>query len=169
MLKRISKFQRCVRSFNSKQSVRNVQNLGKVCVLDIEIEGVKQIRDSNLNPILVFINPPSIKELENRLRFRQTETEDSLQKRLKTAKTEMEYGNSESSFCYTKKNAFLTIFRFLFPFAGNVPGNFDIVITNYDLKLAYQELREFVLKELETQRDEGINVILHRVQLIETP
>lgn len=123
--------------------MRNVQNLGKVCVLDIEIEGVKQIRNSDLNPILVFIYPPSLQELENRLRNRKTETEDSLQKRLNTAKTEMEY--------------------------GIVPGNFHIVIHNSHLKKAYQALRDFVLKELETQRDEGINVTLHRVQLIETP
>lgn len=82
----------------SKQSVRNVQKLGKVCVLDIEIEGVKQIRNSDLNPILVFIHPPSLLELENRLRNRQTETEESLQKRLNTAKVEMEYGNASPSF-----------------------------------------------------------------------
>lgn len=79
--------------FFSKQAVKNVQNLGKVCVLDIEIEGVKQIRNSDLNPILVFIEPPSIEELEKRLRNRKTETEESLQKRLNTAKIEMEYGN----------------------------------------------------------------------------
>lgn len=76
----------------SKQSVRTVQHLGKVCVLDIEIEGVKQIRNSDLNPILVFINPPSMEELERRLRGRKTETEESLQKRLNTAKIEIEYG-----------------------------------------------------------------------------
>lgn len=52
---------------------------------------------------------------------------------------------------------------------GKVPGNFHIVIPNHLLKIAYHTLRDFVLKELETQRDEGINVILHRVQLIETP
>lgn len=78
--------------FRSKQSVRNVQQQGKVCVLDIEIEGVKQIRLSDLNPILVFINPPSMEELERRLRGRKTETEESLQKRLNTAKIEIEYG-----------------------------------------------------------------------------
>lgn len=66
--------------------------MGKVCVLDIEIEGVKQIRNSDLNPILVFIYPPSLQELEKRLRDRNTETEESLQKRLNTAKIEMEYG-----------------------------------------------------------------------------
>jgi guanylate kinase len=61
-------------------------------VLDIEIEGVKQIRNTSLNPILVFIEPPSMEELEKRLRNRNTESEESLQKRLKTAKIEMEYG-----------------------------------------------------------------------------
>ncbi len=63
-----------------------------MCVLDIEIEGVKQIRNTSLNPILVFIEPPSMEELEKRLRNRNTESEESLQKRLKTAKIEMEYG-----------------------------------------------------------------------------
>lgn len=66
---------------------------GRVCILDIEIEGVKQIRSTDLNPLLVFILPPSIKELERRLRGRNTETEESLQKRLNTAQTEIEYGN----------------------------------------------------------------------------
>jgi guanylate kinase len=112
---------------------------GKVCVLDIEINGVKQVRDSHLNPILVFIEPPSIKELENRLRSRNTENEESLQKRLKTAKIELEYG--------------LT------------PGNFDVVIHNLHLKKAYTELRDFILKELETQFKEGINVQLDQVAL----
>lgn len=60
--------------------------------MDIEIEGVKQIKNTNLNPVLVFINPPSIEELEQRLRKRNTETEDSLQKRLNTARAELEYG-----------------------------------------------------------------------------
>ena len=60
--------------------------------MDIEIEGVKQIKNTNLNPLLVFIEPPSIEELEQRLRKRNTETEDSLQKRLNTARIELEYG-----------------------------------------------------------------------------
>lgn len=76
----------------SKRSIQNVQSQGKVCVLDIEIEGVKQVRNSDLNPILVFINPPSLEELERRLRGRNTETEESLQKRLTTAKHEIQYG-----------------------------------------------------------------------------
>lgn len=76
----------------SKQSVRTVQQQGKVCVLDIEIEGVKQIRATDLNPLLVFLLPPSIEELERRLLDRKSETEESLRKRLETAKGEIEYG-----------------------------------------------------------------------------
>lgn len=125
--------------FFSKQAVENVQKHGKVCVLDIEIEGVKQVRNSHLNPILVFIEPPSIEELEQRLRNRNTETEESLLKRLNTAKIELEYG--------------LT------------PGNFDVVIHNLHLKKAYVELRDFIMKELETQFKEGINVTLTRVDI----
>lgn len=67
-----------------------------MCVLDIEIEGVKQIKNTNLNPIFVFINPPSIEELEQRLRKRNTETEDSLLKRLNTARIELEYGGFQN-------------------------------------------------------------------------
>ncbi|XP_039442677.1 uncharacterized protein LOC120423073 isoform X1 [Culex pipiens pallens] len=111
----------------SKQAVENVQHQGKVCVLDIEIEGVKQVRNSDrLNPLLVFINPPSVAELERRLRGRQTETEESLQKRLNTARVEIEYGTTT--------------------------GNFDVVIHNNNLKQAYADLRDFIVRELETQQ-----------------
>lgn len=82
----------------SKQSVRAVQAEGKVCVLDIEIEGVKQIRATDLNPLLVFVLPPSVEELEQRLRGRKTESEESLQRRLQAAKGEMDYG--ECGGCY---------------------------------------------------------------------
>lgn len=126
----------------SKQAVENVQQQGKVCVLDIEIEGVKQVRNSDrLNPLLVFINPPSVDELERRLRGRKTETEESLQKRLNTARVEIEYGST--------------------------PGNFDIVVHNKHLKQAYTDLRDYIVRELETQQNQGINVSLTRVTLNE--
>lgn len=76
----------------SKKAVERVQENGKVCVLDIEIEGVKQIKKSHLNAVFVFIQPPSVEELERRLKARNTETAESLKKRLDTAKRELEYG-----------------------------------------------------------------------------
>lgn len=105
--------------------------------MDIEIEGVKQIKKSHLNPIYVFIEPPSIEELERRLKGRNTETEESLKKRLDTAKSEIEYG--------------LT------------PGNFDVVVHNAILKKAYAELRDFILAEITKEHQNGITVSLDRV------
>lgn len=116
-----------------------MQKQGKVCVLDIEMEGAKQIRKTNLNPLFVFIQPPSIEELERRLRERQTETEESLQKRLNTAKLELEYGKAE--------------------------GNFDFIVQNTSLKEAYSHLRDFLVNEIEEQRKEGINVSLSRAAI----
>ncbi|XP_055375737.1 guanylate kinase [Condylostylus longicornis] len=121
----------------SIQAVRTVQSQGKVCVLDIEIQGVEQIRNSNLNPILIFNNPPSIEELERRLRGRNTETEESLQKRLDTARREIEYGRT--------------------------PGNFHTIIHNDDIERAYRELKKFILQELEEQQRNGIALNLRQI------
>lgn len=56
------------------------------------MQGVKQIKQSSFDPLYVFIKPPSLEELEKRLRARKTETEDALQQRLSIARAEMEYG-----------------------------------------------------------------------------
>lgn len=79
---------------NSLAAVESVWKSGKICVLDIDMQGVKQVkqRSNMMDPILVFIKPPSLKELEDRLRKRGTETEDSLQRRLAVAQEEIEYG-----------------------------------------------------------------------------
>jgi len=47
-------------------------------------------KKQDLNPFIVFLAPPSFEELEKRLRGRKTETEDQIQRRLKTAKNEMD-------------------------------------------------------------------------------
>ena len=77
---------------SSKSAVAAVQSEGKVCVLDIEVEGVKQVKHTDLNPLFIFVKPPSMEELEKRLRNRNTETEESLQRRLATARSELAYG-----------------------------------------------------------------------------
>ncbi|KAE8739120.1 hypothetical protein FOCC_FOCC015380, partial [Frankliniella occidentalis] len=105
----------------SKAAVAAVQALGKICVLDIEVEGVKQVKQTDLNPIYIFIKPPSMEELEKRLRDRNTETEESLQKRLTTARSELAY--------------------------ADIPGNFDLVFVNDNLEKAYARFRDFILGE----------------------
>ncbi|XP_011311548.1 guanylate kinase isoform X2 [Fopius arisanus] len=106
----------------SKKAVEDVIAAGKICVLDIEIQGVKQIKNTSLNPLLVFIKPPSMEELEKRLLARKTETDESLKRRLAIAGEEIKFGEE--------------------------PGNFHRIIVNDDVDKAYAELREFILEEV---------------------
>lgn len=100
----------------SKKAVQDVLSSGRICVLDVDIQGVKNLKKTDLNPLYLFIKPPSLEELEKRLRERGTETEESLQKRLDTAKSELDYEKNE-------KHAF------------------DHVIVNDDLESAYEKLK----------------------------
>lgn len=85
-------------------AVKSVCDSGKVCVLDIDVEGVKQVKKTDLNPLLVFIKPPSLADLETRLRGRNTETEDSLQRRLDAARKEMVYGKLKRHYSLTLRS-----------------------------------------------------------------
>jgi guanylate kinase len=77
---------------SSKAAVQAVQSEGKVCVLDIDTQGVKKMKQLDMNPLYIFVMPPSVEELECRLRERGTETEESLQRRLDAAREEIEFG-----------------------------------------------------------------------------
>ncbi|MBR3243212.1 MAG: guanylate kinase [Parasporobacterium sp.] len=64
---------------------------GKNVILEIELQGAFQVREKKPEAVLIFILPPSMEELERRLRGRGTETEEQISQRLKRAKEEMEY------------------------------------------------------------------------------
>ena len=79
----------------SKKAVRDVAEQNKICILDIDEQGVKNLKKiSDINPLFCFIKPPSIEILEERLRGRGTETEESFQKRMATAKSAIDYADS---------------------------------------------------------------------------
>ncbi|KAL1990706.1 hypothetical protein VTN49DRAFT_6545 [Thermomyces lanuginosus] len=103
----------------SVAAVKAIAEQQRICILDIEMEGVKQVKRTDLNARFVFIAPPSLEELERRLRGRGTETEESVQRRLAQAKKELEFAKE--------------------------PGVHDRVIVNDDLERAYQELRDWVV------------------------
>ena len=108
----------------SRMAVKKVQEQGKICILDIEVEGVKQVKlTPELDPHYVFVQPPNVEALEKRLRARNTETEQSLKRRLERAAVELAYGAS--------------------------PGNFDIVIVNDDVEVASKKLRDFMIPHIE--------------------
>ncbi|KAK4148408.1 hypothetical protein C8A00DRAFT_39029 [Chaetomidium leptoderma] len=109
----------------SKQTVIDQTARGSVVLLDIEMEGVKQLKeeqskaDSQINPRFVFIRPPNFEALEARLRRRGTEDEGSIQRRLAQATTELAYAET---------------------------GVHDKIIINDDLDKAFQDLEDFILK-----------------------
>lgn len=70
----------------SKQTVKDQTAKGQVVVLDIEMEGVKQLKKSDIEARYVFVAPPSYEELEKRLKGRGTESEVDVIKRLDQAK-----------------------------------------------------------------------------------
>ncbi|KAI1337672.1 guanylate kinase [Xylariaceae sp. FL0016] len=104
----------------SKKTIEEQAAKGRVTVLDIEMEGVKQIKTSSISARFVFVKPPSFEALEQRLRGRGTEDEASVTKRLDQAKKELEYADT--------------------------PGVHDIIIVNDDLDTAYKELEDYVYK-----------------------
>jgi guanylate kinase len=63
---------------------------GRDVVLEIDVVGASQVRERVPGSVLIFIEPPSLQELERRLRGRGTETEESIRRRLETAAWELE-------------------------------------------------------------------------------
>ncbi len=96
--------------------VENELNKGYFILLDIDVLGAKNIKTQYGDEVLtLFIKPPSLDVLKSRLIARGTETEKTLETRIKRAKKEMEYATE-----------------------------FDAVIVNDDLETAYHQIKETV-------------------------
>ncbi|KAJ2721701.1 guanylate kinase, partial [Coemansia sp. Cherry 401B] len=102
------------------RAVKDVADAGKTCILDIDVQGVKSVKKTDLGARFIFVAPPSEEELEKRLRSRGTDDEASILKRLQAAKSELEYGNQS--------------------------GSCDIKIVNDDLEAAYKSLVGFIFQ-----------------------
>eukprot|EP00932_Pfiesteria_piscicida_P018968 SRR837773.5807.p1 GENE.SRR837773.5807~~SRR837773.5807.p1 ORF type:complete len:569 (-),score=128.44 SRR837773.5807:51-1610(-) len=111
----------------SLASVESVTREGKVCLLDIDVQGAESVRKSNLasQTSFVFFAPPTMQVLEQRLRGRGTETEERVQKRLSGA------------------------LRELATYDGN-PEVWDLTLRwfNEDVEAAYGEFRGFLSQQL---------------------
>ena len=87
-----------------RQPVIETIQAGGLMILDIDVQGARQIRaaiagsPSEPSFVTVFVAPPSLSELERRLRGRGTETEESIQKRLRNARGELD-ALDEYQFC----------------------------------------------------------------------
>ena len=102
-----------------KAYVEQMREQGKNVILEIEINGAKQIMEKCPDALSIYIVPPSIEELERRLRERSSEDEETLMKRIAKARRELE----DIDF-------------------------YEHVVCNDDLDTAIKEVRQIILKEI---------------------
>lgn len=72
-----------------REEVYKKLNGGQDVILEIEVQGAKQIKEKCPEAVLVFVAPPSMNELRQRLTGRGTEDETTVLKRLETAQSEL--------------------------------------------------------------------------------
>ncbi len=73
-----------------REAVLNQVKSGKLVMLEIELEGARQIRRSFPSAQSIFILPPSFDELEKRIRGRAQDAEEAIARRLRCAQTEIQ-------------------------------------------------------------------------------
>ncbi len=101
---------------------------GKHVILEIEVQGAMQIREKCPDAVFVFIAPPSVGELRNRLSGRGTETAEVIEKRVSEAAHEISFA-----------------------------GKYDYVIVNDDLNEAISDFSTVIrAEELKTQNQKNI-------------
>lgn len=67
----------------SRQEVEEARKAGQDLLLDIEVQGARQLQEKGIEAVYIFVTPPSFAELERRLRSRNTEDEAAIQRRLR--------------------------------------------------------------------------------------
>ena len=86
-------------------------NEQKVCILDIDVKGASDIAKSGLLECnYLFVKTPSMKDLEERLLARRTETKESLLRRLSNAEKEIKFAEDSKLFTKTIINRDTTSF-----------------------------------------------------------
>jgi guanylate kinase len=103
-----------------KKEIKRIRKQGKHVIFDIDVVGGLNIKKQfSKKTLAIFVKPPSLKEMEKRLRNRNTDSEEKIKERLAKAKKE---------FAYAK--------------------DFDVILVNDDLKKAKKEayslVKEFI-------------------------
>ena len=73
-----------------KQQVREALSRGQDVLIKLDVQGAATLKKLVPDALMVFLAPPSLEELERRLRYRQSESVKALQLRLEAAKHEMQ-------------------------------------------------------------------------------
>lgn len=98
--------------------VDNMLRQNKDVILEIDIQGARQVKQRFPQGVFVFVVPPDLNELARRLRERKTDTEEEINKRLGLAEEEMEYAKE-----------------------------YDYIVVNDDLTKAVNDLKAIIEKE----------------------
>jgi guanylate kinase len=72
-----------------RAQLARVAGSDRILVLEIEVQGTRQLREKGVQGIYVFVVPPSMEELRRRLVARQTDRPDEIEQRLAIAEQEM--------------------------------------------------------------------------------
>jgi len=99
----------------------NIKN-GRHTVFEVDVKGAISIKKYYPEAVLIFIAPPSIEELKQRLIKRNTETEEDLKKRIERAEMELSFKDK-----------------------------FDYVVSNSDLEFAKKEVKKIIEKEIKEE------------------
>ena len=113
------------------KEVERLRNEGKNVLLEIEQDGCSQVRKKVPDTLSIFIIPPSMEELERRIRSRQTEPEEIVQQRLAKAAKEM-----------------------------NNLKDYKYVVCNEDVKLAADIIRVIILRHMQFEKEKEENKCL---------
>ena len=84
-----------------RSEIDRIRELGKVPLLDMEIEGAQHVRDTVAGAVTVFVDAPTFAELERRLRERATESSGEIDERLELAREQQKHA---AEFAYTIVN-----------------------------------------------------------------
>lgn len=102
----------------SKSAIADTLAKGEDIILDIDVQGANQVREKLPEAKTIFIAPPSMQELEKRLRGRASDSEEIIATRLANAKKEL----------------------------GEI-GAFDFVIINDEIEQAIESVRSIIIAE----------------------
>ncbi len=73
-----------------KKEIDEMREQGKNVILEIEVQGAMKVREICPDAVFIFVLPPSVAELERRLKKRATETDDVIAQRVSQARSEIE-------------------------------------------------------------------------------
>jgi guanylate kinase len=101
-----------------KSEIQRIWDSGKTVIFDLDVEGGLRLKEKyGENALAIFVQPPSLEVLIERLTGRGTETEEKVQERIDKAEKELNYA-----------------------------PRFDVILKNYDLNTACKEAEELLLK-----------------------